>query len=51
MGLARQLKRKQPLKEIRNSWCTKCGTKLKVRKGKAVCDKCGAEYGKVRDRV
>lgn len=50
MSIARQLKRKQQLQEIRNSYC-KCGNKLKVRKGKAVCDRCGVEYGKVRDRV
>lgn len=51
MSISRQLRRKQQLQEIRNSYCNKCGNKLKVRKGKAVCNKCGAEYGKVRDRV
>lgn len=51
MSLARQLKRKQQLQEIRNSYCRKCGNKLKVRNGNVVCEKCNATYGKVRDRV
>lgn len=51
MSLSRQLKRKQQIQEIRNSYCRKCGNKLVVRKGRAVCLKCGGEYGKVSDRV
>ena len=51
MSLVRQLKRKQQLQEIRNSYCRKCGSKLVIRKGKVSCKKCGVEYGKVSDRV
>ena len=51
MSLARQLKRKQQLQEIHNSYCRKCGSKLVIRKGSVSCRKCGEEYGKVRDRV
>lgn len=51
MSLARQLKRKQQLQEIRYSYCRKCGGKLIVRKGEVSCKKCGTEYGKVRDRI
>lgn len=51
MSLARKLKRKQQLQEIRNSYCRKCGSKLVIRKGSVSCKKCGVEYGKVRDRV
>ena len=51
MSLKRQLKRKQQLQEIGNSYCRKCGSKLYVHKGSVYCKKCGAEYGKVRDRV
>ena len=51
MSLARQLKRQQQLQEIRNTYCRKCGNKLVVRKGIAVCKKCGTEHGKVGDRV
>nr|DAJ08063.1 MAG TPA: ribosome, girodazole, girolline, antibiotic complex, 50S [Caudoviricetes sp.] len=51
MSLARQLKRKQQLQEIRYSYCRKCGSRLKVRKGKVVCEKCNIDYGKVSDRV
>lgn len=51
MSFERKLKRKEQLQEIDNSWCRKCGTKLIVRKGVVVCRKCGAEYGRVSDRV
>lgn len=51
MSFARQLKRKQQLQEIRNSWCRKCGEKLVVRKGAVRCEKCNAYHGKVSDRV
>jgi uncharacterized Zn finger protein (UPF0148 family) len=51
MSLARQLKRKQQLQEIRNSYCRKCGTRLFTNNGKVICKKCGADYGKVRDRI
>lgn len=51
MSYARQMKRKQQIQEIRNSWCRKCGGKLVIRKGKVICKKCETEYGKVRDRV
>ena len=51
MSLARRLKRKQQLQEIRNSHCRKCGSRLVVHKGKVFCEKCGEGYGKVGDRV
>lgn len=51
MSITRQFKRNQQLQEIRNSYCRKCGNKLVVRKGIVSCKKCGAEYGKVGDRV
>lgn len=51
MGILRKMKRKQQIDEIKHSFCRKCGNQLCVRKGKAVCRKCGADYGKVRDRI
>ena len=51
MSFNRQLKRKQQVQEIRNSYCRKCGSKLYIHKGMAYCKKCGAEYGKVSDRA
>lgn len=50
MSFDRKLKRKQQLQEIQNSYCRKCGCNLIVRKGVVHCEKCGAQYGKVRDR-
>lgn len=51
MSLARKLKRREQLSEIRNSYCRKCGYKLVAHKGMVICKKCGAEYGRVSDRI
>ena len=51
MSFARKLKRQEQLQEARNSYCTKCGEKLVVIKGRVKCNKCNAYYGKVSDRV
>lgn len=51
MSSSRQFKREQQLEEIRRSYCRKCGNKLVVRKGIVSCKKCGAEHGRVSDRV
>lgn len=51
MSIVRRMKRNRQIQEIHNSWCRKCGNRLVVRKGTAVCKKCGAEYGKVRNRI
>lgn len=50
MSLARQLRRKEQLAEIKRSYCRKCGGKLYVKKGKVVCKACGEPWGKVSDR-
>lgn len=51
MSSSRQFKRQQQLQEIKNTYCRKCGSRLVVRKGIVSCRKCGAEYGKVSDRI
>lgn len=51
MSIARKFKRKQQIDEIKHSYCRKCGNRLYVKKGKAICKKCGVDFGKASNRV